>query len=268
MFRMPVYVPAGKPRPVVSICRARESECVELTFPAVIGTLKICRPVASPLKGLVVVNGCRPDPFGFPETLLFGMLLPAPFVSAVVLEKYANRLTLVRVLASAQLVVMLTAELPADGPLGCSVKFTVAGAAATVSVSFSTAFRFTLATFEFSACPYEADTHARTRTPRPARYFDVSRINPPRMRPNKSDVILNRANNYSGPFWYQYSRCRKCAGIELLYCLGTDRYWLFGTCRNDRIYGRQPASASSKNKGVSALRSQVVGSSSIWATCE
>src|ERR1043166_1655875 len=66
---------------------------------------------------------------------------------------------LVRVLPRAHVVVTVMLELPFAVPFGTNVKFTVAGAAATVSDSARTAFRFTLATLELS-CAREAGEKA------------------------------------------------------------------------------------------------------------
>ena len=53
-------------------------------------------------------------------------------------------------------------ELPFAVPLGTSVKFTVAGAAATVNDSAKTALRLTVATLELSACARDAGEIAAT----------------------------------------------------------------------------------------------------------
>ena len=57
---------------------------------------------------------------------------------------------MVRLLPSAQAVVIATGTLPVEGPLAASVKLTVPGEAVTVSDSPRTAFKFTVAWLELT----------------------------------------------------------------------------------------------------------------------
>ena len=63
---------------------------------------------------------------------------------------------LVRALPRVQVVVIATGALPFEVPEEASVKFTVAGLAETVRDSARTAFRLTVAVFEFKAWAFDA----------------------------------------------------------------------------------------------------------------
>src|ERR1700738_5370121 len=127
------------------------------------------------------VNGAGAPAFTAPRTLAVGMLSPTPSVKAFALVKYANTFMLVRALLNAQVVVIATGALPFTVPLGTRVKFTVAGAAETVSDSASTAFNATVALFELIAWALEAWLITKA-SPKPPKMIPTSLntfMNPP-----------------------------------------------------------------------------------------
>jgi hypothetical protein len=161
-------VPAGRFNPVESIVNPSVSVLeLFLLLPTTLEEKTVMLPPT--VNGLVPVKAALAPPFTLPETLDEGMLSGgvAPSVSAAaVLVKYAYVATLVREGCSTQVVVTVTAELPAAGPFGANVKLTVPGVADTERDSARRALRLTLAGFEFNwAQEAGANPATRIKTP-------------------------------------------------------------------------------------------------------
>ena len=77
-----MYVPAGKARPAVLICKFKVSERVLVLLVPMMRSVKICKlePAA---KGLVAVKAAKAPASALPDTFAEGMLSPAPSLRAV-----------------------------------------------------------------------------------------------------------------------------------------------------------------------------------------
>jgi hypothetical protein len=112
-------------------------------------------------------------PLKLADTLAEGTLSPAPSVSAAAgLVEYAYSVMMPNRSGTAQVVVMVTGELPVEVPLRRRAKLTNPGAAVIVMELFSVALRFTLAILEFSWALALEGIRARTATAN-------ARANPP-----------------------------------------------------------------------------------------
>ena len=178
MCRTPLYVPAGKVKPVVSILRLSESVRVALMLNIKINWLNTVRLLPA-AYGPAPVKAVKAPPFTLPATFAEGILSAAPSVRAAPeAVKYAYSFTKPMKNGRVQVVVILTGVLPMTAPFRTRGKLTTPGAAVIVMAVLNWALRFTFATLEFNwALPLiginasTAAAKARVNPLRPAHPF-------------------------------------------------------------------------------------------------